>query len=150
MRVAVVIVCLVLVVSCSRNTGEGHDFALGKACSVSADCPQPYVCGRGVCTFDVWCNCAPAETACVGEYVGTCREDCSDYDLTAAPCEHGCLNGACRPPVCAADERRCDDTLILVCNASGSAFETETECAHGCETTMDGVACRSVPDAGSP
>lgn len=158
LRSAFLAACCMLAAACSRLPPGG--IGLGGDCVKNADCADPYVCVGGICSFEVAQACTPAVKACVGDFVGVCNPAGSGYNLldatdisnpvaseTPKACRTGCYNGACKQEVCnatdAVREKKCDGTVILQCNSTGTRFETFQICPAGCETTASGVECKS-------
>jgi hypothetical protein len=105
---------------------------------------------------------APGEPFCVVNHRVICNEEgAPDIVRVCADAEH-CLRGtgpdcatcseggggACSTPACAPDQRRCQGKQLQVCNADGTGFVLEQECANelSCDTGEGCAAAECTPN----
>ena len=100
---------------------------VGKEIIETVDCEEEEkVCHQGECTEQ---NCEPNSTWCHDDFTAAaCLQD--GMSNTLAPCgsDSYCEDGNCKPQVCDAGSVFCDDEVSKVCNAKGSAIDSEEDC----------------------
>lgn len=118
------------------------------------DCFPPAVCAEGFCLLPEPGGCTPGATdGCVGEdRVRTCDPAGNVYVPVLCPANQTCLNGACRPLICVADEFICEGLASKKqCNTEGTGFLAPVACAEGeyCQSGKCGSSCQIDPKFGS-
>lgn len=121
----------------------------GTQCNTNAQCssgscvPTPY---GNYCGTTTAARCTTGQNTCEVEgntsYVFSCNAN--GFYVKSERCDGGCSSGACLAGVCKANESRCTDGGVEVCNAAGTAWSKQS-CWTG-QVCQEGV-CVNSPTA---
>ena len=101
------------------------DYVCRPRCDSDRDCvASGLLCDRDMgycveCLTHDGCKagvCAPNQPACDGNAAKVCNGNGSGYVSAGTPCGTDvCASGACKPPVCASAERKCQSEDVYEC-----------------------------------
>lgn len=69
--------------------------------------------------------CNPGDKGCYNQYLSTCSEDGTEWEISPCPSGEYCENGECTSAKCIPGERQCtSDGKLQICNATTKKFDT--------------------------
>ncbi len=122
---------------CRLEIGECVD------CLADFDCANEAWCLDFVCLPDL-CDQAATWPACLDGDVVSCATNGSALAVVEdCPEAHFCADATCHPWLCSPDQAGCVDSMAYLCNAEGSAYLQEVDCADQ-DMACSGGECKAV------